>query len=168
MSKPADMQLDLPPFPDFASAARATLEVLHDRLGFGLWAATRSDQSQQHILTAVDHRFGLAEGDHRPWLDLASERMLSGLAPRAAPNCRDELGYADVPLSQDFPVRAYIGVPLQAADGTLVGTLCAVDPLPQTSALYADLPLVELLARLLSTLLSAGLPVAEPGALPDL
>ena len=164
MSESPHRRLDLPPFEDFAAAARAALELLHDRMGMGLWAVTQAEAGRQRILVALDHRYATQRGDRRGWLDAASERMLRGLAPRAAPNCRAEPAYADLPISPDFPVRAYVGAPLQRADGTPFGTLCAVDPLPQTSSLYADLPLVELLARVLSTFLSGSLPANDPTA----
>jgi diguanylate cyclase (GGDEF)-like protein len=52
------------------------------------------------------------------------------------------------------PIGAYVGVPLAFADGTLFGTLCAIDPAPQSSEIESELPLIELLSRLLSTVLA--------------
>ncbi|MGZ6868813.1 MAG: hypothetical protein ACXVHI_00640, partial [Frankiaceae bacterium] len=54
-------------------------------------------------------------------------------------------------------VSAYIGVPLVAPDGQLFGTLCGVAFRAKPLSATRDLPLVEIIARMLSTLLAAGL-----------
>jgi GAF domain-containing protein len=53
-------------------------------------------------------------------------------------------------------VAAYLGVPLLAADGQLFGTLCGVAYRAKPLSATRDLPLVETMARLLSTLLVPG------------
>jgi diguanylate cyclase (GGDEF)-like protein len=65
--------------------------------------------------------------------------------------------YADAPIGHQFSIRAYIGVPLTRADGTLFGTLCAIDPDEQKDEILAEQPMVELLAQLLSTVLERDL-----------
>jgi hypothetical protein len=50
-------------------------------------------------------------------------------------------------------VAAYFGVPLVTRSGELFGTLCGVASRAQPRSLARHLPLVEMTARMLSTLL---------------
>jgi diguanylate cyclase (GGDEF)-like protein len=54
-------------------------------------------------------------------------------------------------------IGAYVGVPLTQGDGNLFGTLCGIDPEVQPDAIAAELPMVELLGALLSSILKAEL-----------
>ncbi|MBW4515952.1 MAG: GGDEF domain-containing protein [Timaviella obliquedivisa GSE-PSE-MK23-08B] len=58
-------------------------------------------------------------------------------------------------------IGAYVGVPIVYDDGALFGTLCAIHPTSQPEAIVAELPLIELLAKLLSSLLNADLKSSE-------
>jgi diguanylate cyclase (GGDEF)-like protein len=87
--------------------------------------------------------------------------MSTGQAPQVAPDVLDEPHYRDAPLLNSAPVRAYIGVPLRRADGSLYGTLCGFDPSPREPQLASHLPYVRLQARLLGTLLEHDLELAE-------
>ena len=49
--------------------------------------------------------------------------------------------YANAPITQQFVIGAYIGVPLLYSDGSLFGTLCAIDPHPQSEDIQQHLPL---------------------------
>jgi diguanylate cyclase (GGDEF)-like protein len=50
-------------------------------------------------------------------------------------------------------IGAYIGIPIVLSDGSLFGTLCAIDPDPKSEQIQYYLPTIELLAKLLSTIL---------------
>jgi diguanylate cyclase len=65
--------------------------------------------------------------------------------------------YAAALAGRQIPVGAYIGVPLRQADGRLFGTLCGIDPEPQPESVADELPLVELIAALLGTVLQGEL-----------
>jgi len=82
-------------------------------------------------------------------------------APASAPHARSIPAYASAPIARQVEIGAYIGVPLTYADGTLFGTLCAIDPEPQPEAIVDEQLLLELIARLLSSLLVADLKAAE-------
>src|SRR5207249_2810629 len=73
--------------------------------------------------------------------------------------------YAAAPISQQIPIGAYIGVPVARRDGSLFGTLCAIDPTPQQESIRDDLPLIELLARLLGAVLDSKLKEVEQARL---
>jgi GAF domain-containing protein len=58
--------------------------------------------------------------------------------------------YALAGISRQVPIGAYIGVPLTYQDGELFGTLCAFDPQPQPPDIENELPLVEMIGKMLS------------------
>ncbi len=146
--------LDLTPFEDFESASRAVLAWLHHQLGFRLWMMTRTDGNDWTVLQTEDHGYDVPEGTVFRWADSFCSRMIEGLGPRAAPVAASIEAYRAAPISQYVPIGAYIGVPVYREDGTLFGTLCAIDPEPMDESIVDHLPLVELMARLLGTVLA--------------
>jgi diguanylate cyclase len=87
--------------------------------------------------------------------------MVQGKGPRVAPRSDQVDAYRVAPINQAVKIGAYIGVPLAYADGQLFGTLCAIDPKPQSDQITQELPLVELMADLLSRLLQADLALEQ-------
>jgi diguanylate cyclase len=153
--------LDLRSFQDFGRAARAVLAFLHQRFGFDLWMVTRTEGDDWIILQAEDHGYGVKEGAVFRWADSLCSQMVLGRGPRVAPSSAEAPAYAAAPFGKQLAVGAYVGVPLVRDDGSLFGTLCAIHPTPQPAALTSELPLIELLARLLCSLLDAELKAAE-------
>ncbi|MBM0743292.1 sensor domain-containing diguanylate cyclase [Phormidium sp. CLA17] len=153
--------LDIQSFSGFDSAARAVLGFLQERIGFDLWMVTRTEGQDWIVLQASDHGYGVEEGDVFRWADSFCCQMVAGHGPRIAP-CSDAiLAYAIAPIGRQVQIGAYIGVPLTYSDGSLFGTLCAIHPSPQTEAITDNLDLVELLAKLLSTILNVDLYAAK-------
>lgn len=147
-------QTTLPsPFPDFATAARETLRFLRDHLGMRLWMVTRVEGDRWIVLDAEDAHYGVRPGDVLRWSDSFCYRMVQGQGPHVAPRSDEVPAYASAPIRRLLPIRAYVGVPLQGPDGSLFGTLCAVDPDPQPERLRDAEPLLLLVGRLLSTVL---------------
>lgn len=148
-------------FGNFEEASRSVLDFLHRRYGFGLWMVTRVQGEDWIILQAEDHHYGVGDGTVLKWADSFCSRMTRGEGPRIAPRCRDIAAYVEAPIGQQMPIGAYVGVPLQHPDGRLFGTMCAIDPAEQPHVSDEDLPLIELLARLLSTVLAHDIEYAE-------
>lgn len=153
--------MDQSAFSDFPTAATAVLEFLQGRLGFDLWMVTRAVGEDWVVLHAADTGYGVESGDVFKWSDSFCSRMVAGVGPRVAPRSREVPCYAGAPIGHNISIRAYIGVPLTRADGTLFGTLCAVDPDEQKDEILAEQPMVELLAQLLSTVLDRDLVVSQ-------
>ena len=153
--------LPIGPLPDFERASKAALAFLHEHLGMGLWMVTRVAGEDWIVLTSEDHGYDVAPGTVFPWADSFCSRMVQGEGPRIAPISADVPAYRDAPIAGYTPIGSYIGVPLQAADGDLFGTLCAIDPAPQAAAIADALPMVELLGDLLSGILALELRAAE-------
>ena len=144
----------LNPFTDFESASRGVLAFLHKRLGFGLWMVTRTEGNDWIVLYSEDHGYGVKDGAVFRWADSFCSQMVQGLGPCIAPKSSEIPAYANAPIGRQVPIGSYIGVPISDADGSLFGTLCAIDPLSMPDSLVDELPLIELLGRMLSSLLS--------------
>ncbi len=160
-----DMQIELDPYADFETASRAVLAFLHQRLGFKLWMMTRVSGDDWVVLQAEDYAYEVVEGSTFRWLDTFCSRMVAGRGPRAVPSVDEVRAYSSAPIAGQMPIKAYIGVPVTAADGTLFGTLCAIDPEPQSESIAQELPLIELLARLLGSLVEAEMRAVEQSRL---
>jgi diguanylate cyclase (GGDEF)-like protein len=143
--------------PDFAGASREVLSFLHQRIGMDLWMVSRADNEDWVVLTAEDHGYGVKSGDVFRWADTFCSRMVSGDGPRVAPRAVDVPAYAALPFTRQLPIGAYVGVPLVDAEGQLFGTLCGLNPRPMPATLVNEQPMVEVLADMLSGLLSAEL-----------
>ncbi|MBR8831521.1 MAG: hypothetical protein N5P05_003161 [Chroococcopsis gigantea SAG 12.99] len=148
------MNIDFPsPFPDFESAVQAVLSYLHERLGFQLWMFTRVDGNSWIVLQAEDHGYNVHSGDLFNWSDSFCSRMVLGLGPRVAPRVERVPVYLEAPIGRIVHIGAYIGLPIPDPDGKLFGTLCAIDPFPQSDLIEQELNFVQLQSRLLTTLL---------------
>jgi diguanylate cyclase len=142
-------------FDDFATAAEAVLQHLQHELGFRHWMITRTEGDDWIVLKT--HKgsgsYEIHAGDVLRWSDSFCSRMVMGEGPRIAPRVKDVPAYATAPVAEGYEIAAYVGAPLVKADGSLFGTLCAIDPTPQPAEIAAAQPMVELFAQLLSTLL---------------
>lgn len=139
----------------FQSASTEVLAYLHERFGFGLWMVTRTEGHDWIVLCAEDHGYSVNSGDVFQWADSFCSRMVVGLGPRIAPRSADIPAYVEAPIGQQVPISAYIGIPLRKSDGELFGTLCAIDPVPQPAELVNELAQIELMARLLESVLES-------------
>ncbi len=146
---------------DFAAASKATMQFLRQRLGFKLWMVTRTDGKDWIVLFADDHGYGVKAGQVYSWAETLCSRMVEGQGPHIAPDVASEPAYAKSPITEKITVGAYVGVPLRRADGTLFGTLCAIDPEPQPERIREDKDMVVLMGELLGGLLEAELANAE-------
>ena len=152
---------DSNPFGCFHDAANAVLKHLHEVLGFDLWMVTRTEGENWIVLHASDHGYGVQRGDVFRWTDSFCSRMVQGLGPRIAPNSHLISAYDSAPIGQQVSIGAYVGVPLRWDDGQLFGTLCAIHPTPRPEWIEKRLQFVELLARLLSSILHAEIKSSE-------
>lgn len=143
------------PFLDFANASEAVLAYLQAETGFALWMVTRTDGDDWIVLQSRDSQYGIESGAVFRWSDSFCSRMVKGMGPRVAPDASSVPVYAEAEIAAQVVIGAYIGVPIYSGDGSLFGTLCAIDPQAKNTSIYHFLPLVELLARLLATLLGA-------------
>ncbi len=147
-------QKPIKPFRSFQEAAIASVKSLHDRYGFNLWMVTHTLVDDWIVLAAEDNGYDISAGDVFNWSDSFCSRMVRNEGPRIAPDANKIDIYRQAPIAQKVNISSYIGVPISIGDGSLFGTLCAIDPKPQPQKLEKELPFIELQARLLSSILS--------------
>jgi GAF domain-containing protein len=157
---------DVLPWRDFPTAACAALEALHTRLGWDVWVVTRIVDDRQVVLHAHPPDV-IRPGTWLPWADTFCRLMIAGEAPRLATVTAAVPAYANLRDGPAARIAAYIGVPLVTAEGEVFGTLCAWGFRARPRSAARDLPLVESVARMLSTLMAAGLQPPEPPPPPD-
>lgn len=143
------------PFPDSGQAAAVVLQDLRSTVGFGFWAVTRVTGETYVIVTVGPGSFAALPGEQFAWGDTLCRQVLDGHAPRVAPDVQAVAAYRDLPLVQQWRVGAYLSAPLTLDGTSLYGTVCAVDPQPQSPAVLASVAVVDRQARLLATVLAA-------------
>lgn len=153
--------LDMLPFQGFEPASRAVLGFLRSRIDMGLWMMTRTEGTDWIVLQADDRAYGIEDGTVFRWADSFCSRMVGGGGPRVAPSSAEVPVFVEALINEQAEIGAYIGVPVCKDDGSLFGTLCAIDPHEQAESLRNELPLIELCGKLLGTILSNELRAVE-------
>jgi GAF domain-containing protein len=153
--------IDVGPWGDWCSAAEGTLRFLHRHLGWDLWLVTTVVDGHQVVLLA-EPPDAVPVGTRMPWADSFCRQMVEGRAPRIATVTAAVPEYATRAVGPLRGVSAYIGIPL-VRDDRLFGTLCGMARRAKPRSAARDLEVVEASARMLSTLMAAGL---EPPELP--
>lgn len=133
------------------------MQFLHKHFGFDLWMITRVEGLDWIVLQTEDHGYGVQPRQVFQWADSFCFHMVAGKAPRIAPRSEVIPLYATAPINQQVCIKSYIGQPLVKEDGSLFGTLCAIDPEIKSETIVQDMRLVELLGQLLSSILQAEL-----------
>ena len=146
---------DVAPWHDWPAAADAALAFLHEQLGWDVWAVTRVEDDAQVVLRASPPGV-VPPGTALSWDDSFCRQMVAGAGPRVATVTAAVPAYARCATGLAAGVAAYLGVPLVTREGELFGTLCAIAFRAQPRSAARGLPLVEFVARMLSTLLAGG------------
>ncbi len=146
---------------DFESASKAVLAYMQQKLQFAACMITRKADDEWLVLHALDQRYDIRAGSSLPWSDTLCAQMAAGHGPGVAPDIREVPVYASTPVARRLPISAYVGVPITLADGSLFGTLCAIDPGNQPAELLNEQSLIALLANLLATILHTELACSE-------
>jgi hypothetical protein len=159
---PADVA-DVSPWRDWRSAAEGALRFLADYVGWDFWMVTQVVDGRQVVMLSHP-RDAIRPGLSLPWEESFCRQMIEGNAPRLATVTAAVPAYASLSTGALRDVAAYVGVPLLRVDGSLFGTLCGVAFRAKPRSAARDLRVVEAAARLLSTLMAAGM---EPPPLPE-
>ena len=142
----------------FDGALSSVLDHLQERVGLRLWMLVRVSGGKAVVLGVRDRWYGVATGEVLEWDDLPFRAVAEGRAPvvaegRAPVAAAAGLGQLTVAPHQRRRVGSHAAVPIVDPDGGLFGCLCGMDPEPQP-ALAGELPTLELLGRLLGTVLA--------------
>ena len=154
---------DVAPWPDWCSAAEGSLRFLAEHVGWDVWMVTQVVEDRQVVLLAHPPE-AVRPGIELPWEKSFCRQMIEGRAPRLATVTAAVPAYASRTTGVLSDVAAYVGVPLVRADGTLFGTLCGVSRRAKPLSAAREMSVVEAAARLLSTLMAAGM---DPPSLPE-
>lgn len=147
-------------FRNFEEAGKSVLQFLHQQFGFELWMITRVQDNDWIVLQAEDHGYNIKAGDVFKWNESFCYHMVQGY-PRIAPDAKKIDLYANAKINQLVKINAYIGQPLYHKDGSLFGTLCAIDPHQQEKTIEQNADLLNLLGLLLSYILQSELNEVE-------
>jgi hypothetical protein len=154
---------DVVPWRTWASAAEELLRLLHQHVGWDLWMVSRVVDDQQIVLHSYPEGM-LRDGATLPWERSLCRQMVEGNAPRLATVTAAVPAYAGLTDGPLRDVSAYVGIPIVAPDLTLFGTLCGVAFRAKPRSAARELVVVETAARMLSTLLVAGMEPPEPAS----
>ena len=147
---------DVAPWPDWCAAAEGALAFLAEHVGWDVWMVTQVVDDRQVVLL-VHPPDAVRPGIELPWEKSFCRQMIEGRAPRLATVTAAVPAYASRSTGALSDVAAYVGVPLVRADGTLFGTLCGVAFRAKPRSAAREMSVVETAARMLSTLMAAGM-----------
>jgi GAF domain-containing protein len=150
---------DVAPYEDWPSAVRNALAFLYRSVGMDVWMLTRVEGDRQIVLLAHP-REAVPPGMSVAWDESFCRVMVTGAAPRVSTVTAATPAYAQRMAGPFENIAAYVGVPLMTRDGTVFGTLCGISARAQPRSLARNLPLVEMTARMLSTVLALTGPAA--------
>ena len=97
--------------------------------------------------------FGLETGVELPVSATYCRRMVDGQVPEVIPDTSSEREVAELAVTRDGGVAAYVGVPLHLSDGRLYGALCGVSSEPRADLSERSAELLRFLAGLVAELL---------------
>lgn len=140
---------DTPRF-DPSGAAVSILQLAHHVLGLRTSFIART--TKDRFLSVRVQDYGgckLAEGKEFPLEDTYCKRTIQAGGPLLVPDALLDPEFARLPITQELKIRSYLGVPVYHADGSIYGTLCAIDPEPAAFS-EAQVEQMQLLAQLLS------------------
>jgi diguanylate cyclase len=145
----------------FNDAAIDLLAMLRERLGFRVWIAARVKGEHWTVTHVEGSAYGIRPGHRFKWSDTFCSRMAAGIAPRFAADAQSIEAYAAAPLGSEFRIGSYLGVPLVAPEGKVLGSLCALDPAPRGPLEPGELNMAETCGRVLARVLHAEVRVAK-------
>lgn len=127
------------------------LDLARERLGMEIaWITEFTDDREVLRVVAGDQdHWDIAEGDSVAAVDSYCVRMLDGRMPRAIPDASKEPAVADLAVTTDLDIGAYVGVPL-VLDGGLRGAFCCLRHSPARDIDDRDVEVVEFLAQLVA------------------
>ncbi|MGC8481147.1 MAG: GAF domain-containing protein, partial [Acidimicrobiales bacterium] len=127
-SQVADVGVRPPDDAGFRGVARLVVGRLASKYEMGAWMVTRVDAEDWTMLEVADRTYGIQPGDRFRWEDSYCSRMVVGEAPQIAGDSRTVDTFRTQGINLHATIRSYLGAPIRSGDGTLFGTLCAIDP----------------------------------------
>ena len=143
------------PWPGFTLAAQAGVQHLGELVRLDLWLVTAVEHDTQTVVASAGPWSRVAPpGLVFPWQQSFCLRMLEREGPTVAPDISEVPAYAAVAVGPLAGVRAYVGVALEGGNGEFYGSLCGFAGEVQPPSLESCLDSVQLVGRMLSTILA--------------
>ena len=136
---------------------RTLLSVLRSRLGLETaWLSSFHDGMQTfEVLDGDADAVGLSSGDRASLFDSYCVRVIDGRLPGIVPDTRANQTTAALPVTREFELGAYVGVPVLNRNGGAVGMVCAVSREAKPYLADLDLRIVKQVAELIGTLIES-------------
>jgi EAL domain-containing protein (putative c-di-GMP-specific phosphodiesterase class I) len=106
-----------------------------------------------YVVQAVDGEsewFDIEAGMRIPPEETYCRRMVQGELPHLVRDTAADERTADLPLTRETGIGAYVGVPIRLWDGTLYGTLCCLSRAAEPSLNDRDVRFLRVLAEILA------------------
>jgi EAL domain-containing protein (putative c-di-GMP-specific phosphodiesterase class I) len=126
------------------SLARAALDMDLALVGFF---------DGEYVVEALDgdnEWFDIEVGKRTPVSETYCQRMTRGDLPHLIHDASADLRTADLPLTREAGIGAYVGVPIRLWDGTLYGTLCCLSRSAEPSLNDRDVRFLRVLAEIVA------------------
>ncbi|EHB55028.1 diguanylate cyclase/phosphodiesterase with PAS/PAC and GAF sensor(s) [Mycolicibacterium rhodesiae JS60] len=142
---------------------RTLLSLLRTRLGLDTaWLSSFHHGMQtMEILDGDTQAVNLSTGDQASLSDSYCVRVIDGRLPAIIPDTADNQTTAALPVTGDWNLGAYVGVPVLSPAGATIGMVCAVSRHAKPYLADIDLRVVKQIAELIGTL------IASPDKGPD-
>ena len=141
----------------FDTACELVVRYLSDVAPMGIWAVTRIASGRQVVLATDGDAYPITHGAEVDYAGSMCRWMVSGTAPRIAPDVSAVPEYAAAAARAPIEISSYIGTPIVQPDGELFGTVCGFDRHRKPVSLTEHRPLLDLLSSLLSAVLESDL-----------
>lgn len=105
------------------------------------------------VVQAVDGEyewFGIEAGTRIPAAQTYCQSMVQGELPHLVRDTAADERTADLPVTREAGIGAYLGVPIRLWDGTLYGTLCCLSRAAEPSLNQRDVRFMRVLAEIVA------------------
>jgi len=112
-----------------------------------------------YVIQAVEgdeEWFDLEVGKRIPVEETYCRRMVQGDLPSLLPDAAFDERTADLPITRESGIGAYVGVPIRLWDGTLYGTLCCLSRSSEPSLNDRDARFLQVLAEIVADQIDRG------------
>lgn len=136
---------------------RTLLSLLRTRLGLDTaWLSSFRDGMQtMEVLDGDAEAVNLSLGDRSSLSDSYCVRVIDGRLPAIIPDTTSNQTTAALPITGEWNLGAYVGVPVLSPTGATVGMVCAVSQEAKPYLADIDLRVVKQVAELIGTLIES-------------
>lgn len=132
------------------------LNVICQTTGMGFAAVARVTEDKWITCSVLDNlNFGLKPGDELEIKTTLCDDIRKNPRPIIIDNVDEDPEYHDHHTPRIYNLQSYISVPIIRQDGSFFGTLCAIDPKPNSLTIFKVREMFNLFAELIAFHLTA-------------